>query len=78
MPIYLYRCEVCKGIEERYQQMDADAPDCCGVPMSKLPTCHALIKMKGMGGYPSLRKAIQGNSASWAKNKEPGARKAWV
>ena len=60
MPIYEFECDTCKGIKEVIQSISGDAPLCCSVPMRKLPTGIAFAKMKGMGGYPSLRKAVQG------------------
>ena len=61
MPIYEYQCEVCESIAEEFQTIGAKAPSCkrCGGVMRYKFSPIALIKMKGMGGYPSLRKAIQ-------------------
>lgn len=47
MPIYEYQCEECKGIVEKIQSFDSDAPLCCGVAMSRLPTLPAKINIKG-------------------------------
>jgi putative FmdB family regulatory protein len=67
MPIYEYICDKCKGIKETIQLNHGDTPECCGIPMRKLPTTIAMFKMKGMGGYPSLRKAVQGGSQYYNK-----------
>ena len=86
MPLYVFGCEACKGISERLLAVYEDAPICCGVPMNKLPTTHAMVKMKGMGGYPSLRKAVKGGAQYYRKELEKerineekrGGRPIWV
>ena len=78
MPIYIFECEKCKGIKETIQTIsEGTTPTCCGTPMRKLPTSIALFKMKGMGGYPSLRKAIQGNPETYVKDTKRKV-KNWV
>ena len=70
MPIYEYRCDECKGkVEELQRSSEDSAPVCCGIPMRKLPTFIAMFKMKGMGGYPSLRKAVQGSKYDRSEQK---------
>ncbi len=59
MPLYEYECSECKGIVEKLQSIDAEAPVCCNKPMLKRPSFPSMFIMKGMGGYPSLRKAYQ-------------------
>ena len=77
MPIYLWRCPICKGIMEKFQWNSEDVPLCCGVPMEKLPTSQAFIKMKGEGGYPSLRKArLREGGTNLQKDDEKS--KTWV
>lgn len=62
MPIYEYTCE-CSNEVMMVQQMGAEAPICleCGGVMLRKFGSIAMFKMKGMGGYPSLRKAVQGS-----------------
>jgi len=74
VPLYEYICGVCKGISERLQAINEDAPECCGVSMRKLPTSHAMVIMKGMGGFPSLRKVVQRGP----KYHEDGKPKPWT
>ena len=66
MPIYLYQCEKCSSKVEVLQSLSGGIPFCCGKPMKKLPTAPAMVKMKGMGGYPSRRKQFQrGYPSKW-------------
>ena len=58
MPIFEYRCDKCKGIEEVVELSSRDAPECCGVSMRKLPTLPAIIRIKGQG-YPSRKKWME-------------------
>jgi len=76
MPLYEYVCDICKGITEKVQPVIGEPPLCCGSPMRKLPTSIAMFKMKGMGGYPSLRKARQKGGADL--QKDDSKRKVWV
>jgi len=46
MPISDYRCEVCKKVKEVLTPQSEAR--CCGQPMTRLYTGHAVIKM----GYP--------------------------
>jgi len=62
MPIYLYQCEKCGSKTEVIQGWDGVALLCCGKAMSKMPTSQAMVKMKGMGGYPSRRKEWKGTA----------------
>jgi len=61
MPIYEYKCEKCECIVEKVQEMGDKSPTCsqCGGVTLKKFSPIAFFKMKGMGGYPSLRKAFQ-------------------
>lgn len=62
MPIYVYRCEECKGIKEVLLPVGADKPQiCCGRPMSKRPTFPAMCRIKGLG-YNSRRKFVTGTA----------------
>lgn len=63
MPIYEYGC-VCGSKSTEIQKIGADAPGCpsCGKGMTKRPTTPAMIKWKGDGGYPSMRKARHGTA----------------
>ena len=63
MPQYIFHCEECKGIKEVICGMDADAPICCSIPMSKRPTSPAIIRVKGHG-YPSREKWMDNWSPS--------------
>ena len=77
-PIYLYQCQGdCKGIMEKFQWNSEDVPLCCGLSMKKLPTAQAMIKMKGEGGYPSLRNA---RLKDYGRNlqEDDKKRKTWV
>jgi len=64
MPIYAYKCKNCDFETEVIQQMGANKLDCpkCKVSMSKKPTCHSFVYMKGRGGYPSFRKQYLGTA----------------
>jgi len=42
---------------EVFQHKMADV-ECCGIPMRRMPTAPAMIKIKGEGGYPSRRRQI--------------------
>jgi len=61
MPVYDYRCSTCGEEKEVFQHNMADIKNCsvCGTPMVRVPSCDALIKIKGAGGYPSRRKQIR-------------------
>ena len=68
-PLYDYYCNRCKGIKEILQRSNRDTPPkCCGIPMRKLPTFPAMVKIMGEGGYPSRRKFLRGSA--------PGATRA--
>ena len=79
MPIYDYQCSGdCKGIKrDVFQHSSEDRAECCGVPMRKLPTAPAYEKMKGMGGYPSLRKARLRNGGTNLQEDDKKS-KVWV
>ena len=64
MPIYLYKCASCQIETEKYQSMGAMPPPCpdCGKEMERKPTYPAVVKIKGMGGYPYRRKKIHGTA----------------
>lgn len=64
MPIYVYKCETCGFKDEVIQQIGTNGLNCsnCGTGMSKKPTHHSFIYMKGKGGYPSFRKRYLGTA----------------
>ena len=62
MPIYSYRCSRCNSERDVFRQSGADAPDCCGKPMDRVPTFAGLVKIKGAGGGPYRRKQIHGSA----------------
>ena len=59
MPLFDYQCEECKGIVEVIQSYDAEAPVCCGSPMSRLPTLPAKIDVKIKGGIKTHSKGYK-------------------
>lgn len=61
MPIYVYTCDECETEVEILTNIGGLAPTCskCGGAMQRKYSPIAFFKMKGMGGYPSLRKAYQ-------------------
>lgn len=77
MPIYEFYCEECECIVEKIQNK-AEAPACpkCGGAMRYKFSPIAMFKMKGMGGYPSLRKAHQAGGRDLAEDYKKS--KAWV
>jgi len=78
MPIYIYRCDKCAVEVEKIQRINGEPPTCpeCGGAMRKKFSPIAFIKMKGMGGYPSLRKAIQAGGRNLADDAQKT--KKWV
>lgn len=54
--------------------IDSPNPPCpsCGKELEKEPTYPAMVKMKGMGGYPARRKMTQGSAPFTTR-----ATKAW-
>lgn len=74
MPIYEYKCDKCEYEVDELQQIGGEAPLCseCGAEMRKKPTYPAMVKIKGMGGYPSRRKLVQGTAPY------SGKAKAWL
>ncbi len=65
MPLYDVHCEVCGFTDERVLPIGVlpVCPECKAKratiqPMVRGPGGNTLIKMKGMGGYPSRRKQI--------------------
>jgi len=71
MPIYVYRCEQCGNTQDVLQNLGGVPLLCCGKPMTKLPTFPAMVKMKGMGGYPSRRKQFRGTAPFTTRNTRP-------
>lgn len=71
MPIYDYRCEKCRKELSLVRSMDANCPTCCGQAMVRLLTTPALIKIKGMGGYPSRRKFLHGTAPYTTRSTKP-------
>ena len=65
MPIYIYQCGECKGINEVIQSYDAEAPLCCGLPMSRMPTLSAKIDVKTKGG---IKVRSKGYKEGYAKD----------
>jgi putative FmdB family regulatory protein len=59
MPIYEYECGCGFTIEKL--QYGLDTPRCpkCGLKMMRKPTFPIMVKIRGMGGYPSRRKMIK-------------------
>lgn len=66
MPLYVYRCEKCKGIKESVRSIDSENPLCCGEPMRKLPAPPALVRIDGQG-YPSRKKWMD----NWTPDSPP-------
>ena len=64
MPIYVYKCERCGFEDEVIQPLGTNGLNCpkCGVGMSKKPTYHSFVYMKGKGGYPSFRRRYLGTA----------------
>ena len=50
MPLYDYRCGICKQVKEVYQSFSGDALVCCGVQMDRLLCSPSIIAIKGEGG----------------------------
>ena len=63
MPIYEYRCECGCEVTE-LQMIGSKAPTCqkCGGVMLRKFSPIAMVKWKGEGGFPSLRKARRGTA----------------
>jgi putative FmdB family regulatory protein len=64
LPIYIFQCDRCVLEIEKIQEINGKAPHCpkCGGVMHKKFSPIAMIKMKGMGGYPSRRKEWRGTA----------------
>lgn len=62
MPLYKFECEQCGNKVEVIQGIEGEAPLCCGIAMTKRPTFPSMIKWKGEGGFPSLRKTREGTA----------------
>jgi len=64
MPLYEYRCDKCGFTTEELQQIGSETPQCpqCGGVMQRVFSPIAMVKWKGEGGFPSLRKAHLGTS----------------
>ena len=77
MPIYEFICE-CGYEVEIIQDIGKEAPLCpkCGGAMHKKLSPIAFFKMKGMGGYPSLRKAYQAGGRDLVEDAKKT--KPWV
>ena len=58
MPIYDYLCS-CGCVTTEIQKIGSNAPRCekCGGVMRRRYSPIAMVKWKGEGGFPSLRKA---------------------
>lgn len=72
MPIYEFQCEKCECVAEKVQAIGDESPTCpqCDGVTVKKPSPIAFFKMKGMGGYPSLRKAYQRGGGDLTTPKE--------
>ena len=68
MPLYLYGCSDCQTEIEKFQAIDGEPIPCpsCHKGMVRKPTFPAMVKVKGMGGYPSRRKMI-GDTAPYCR-----------
>lgn len=64
MPIYIYECEKCGN---KIEVLNGGVPLCCGKAMAKRPTFPALVKWKGEGGFPSMRRAYKRGTAPYTK-----------
>lgn len=75
MPLYIYRCDKCVLEIEKVQGINEEAPRCpnCGAEMQKKPTFPVMVKIKGMGGYPSRRKFVKGTAPYTSRST-----KAWL
>jgi len=75
MPIYCYRCNKCGRELEKIQKVNENPIACpsCGRMMAKLPTFPVMVKIKGMGGYPSRRKLVNGTAPYVSRDS-----KAWL
>ncbi len=62
MPLYDYKCGVCGNQDIVHHGVHKDSPLCCDTPMNKMPSCPAVVKIKGAGGYPSRRKFVNGTA----------------
>jgi len=63
MPLYDFQCNNCGFIEEALATIkDNRLCPQCGKEMKRLPSYPALVKIKGMGGYPARRKQIKGTA----------------
>ena len=71
MPLYDYRCHKCGKELTVIRPIDADTPRCCEVPMGKLLTFPAMVKIKGEGGYPSRRKFVKGTAPNVSRVTKP-------
>ena len=63
MPLFDYRCDQCNQTREVLIR-GSECPTCetCGFQMRRLPAGRIMIKMKGMGGYPSKQKLVRGSA----------------
>ncbi len=63
MAIYVFHCRTCGSDREELRTVgETTGPECCGTTMLQAPTCQAMVKMKGMGGYPARRKQLHGSA----------------
>lgn len=64
MPLYDFECNSCGFVEESLQSATQGSLVCprCGGTMKRLPSYPAMVKIKGMGGYPSRRKMVGGTA----------------
>ena len=64
MPLYEYKCGQCNYHTEIVIYSITEVLTCpkCGNEMDRLPSHPAMVKMKGMGGYPSRRKEWKGTA----------------
>ncbi len=64
MALYIYQCEKCGN---KIEVLNGRVPLCCSEAMSKRPTAHVMVKWKGEGGFPSMRRAYKGGTAPYTR-----------
>lgn len=71
MPVYVYECGKCLFTVDKLTPMSDEIPEIncpiCKIPMRRKPTFPAMVKIKGMGGYPSRRAMINKGTAPYSK-----------
>ena len=69
MPIFDFKCD-CGNEIEKIQRVGAGVPTCsdCGGAMRRKYSPIAMVKWKGEGGFPSLRKQFKGGTTPYTNN----------